>query len=426
MKNLMAANRWAALSLGTVSAIALAPAAIAQYSIPVTNGSFAITNTGNGNQFTTPTITLLSPAGTLTGIAASPQVHFQPGITLTDQPTAIGIYLEQVNGAVSLNDGRSGTFAGGVAGLETDAVMSGATTNWQPVANGYFQNATVPLNSTVSFNIKNGYLTFPTANLSAYPATNVNIPISGGTFEITALPNAAPETITLTGLVTPLGTANLTIANPILVNPRNYYPITLIPAEENVLLGGVATGAAALGNGETANFNNATFLFTGTAQVSTGVTYTLPRIYPDTKVVTGQLGQGVISIPRTALQTPPTAPVGRPEPTVPPLESGGGSVNLPGGVTQPTPSGPIAGRPQPAAVVTLNPPTDAVTEAARIALVADNSGNPPASPEFSLARNVTLGMAPTNFLPGRSQPLAIAEEDGSPLRESRVHPGLGR
>lgn len=412
------------LSVGVASAIALvAPAAIAQsYSIPISNGSFAVTNTGSGNQFTTPTITFLSPAGTLTGLTASPQVHFQPGVTLTDQPTAIGVYLEQVQGAVNLNDGRSGTFVGGVAGLETEATISGATANWQPVANGYFQNATVPLNSTVNFNIRNGYLTFPTTNLSAFPATNINIPITGGTFTLNAPAGAAPETLTLTGLVTPLGTANLTIANPIVVNPRNFYPLTLVAAEDNILLGGVANGTAALGNGETAYLNNATFLFNGTAQVTTGGTYTLPRVFTDAKVVTGQLGQGVISVPVTALQAPiPTPPVGRPEP-VPPTGSEAGGSGIPGTGTTPT-APAIAGTTLPtrtevlerSAPETTDPlstrPTTTITESA-------------IATDFSLAQNVSLKTEPTSFLPPRPTPLAIEEEDSSPLSQSRIHPAL--
>ena len=100
------------------------PAQAQFVSIPVTNGSFALTRGAAGNQYTGP-ITLLSPAGTI-AITNAAQPIYQNALTITTN-TPVGVYLNGVSGSATLNDGRTATLNGnGSAKLETSATVTGA------------------------------------------------------------------------------------------------------------------------------------------------------------------------------------------------------------------------------------------------------------------------------------------------------------
>lgn len=410
-----------------ISAVALVsvPTNAQSYSIPLSNGSFAVTNTGAGNQYVGP-ITFLSPAGSVNITGASPTILFQPNVPVTTN-TPLGLVLQQVNGSVGLNDGRTATFTGGIAGLETEATITGAAT-WTPSQAGYFAEATVPVNSTVNFAVRNGYLTFAEAALSAYPVPQFEIPVTGGNFVINAPAGAGPETMTISGLLTPVGTANLTISTPIVVNPNNWYPLTLLnvaPPGVPVLVGGIANGTVALNDGRQATLNNASFLLRGIARVTTGSEYTLPEVFTDAKVITGQLNaDGVINVPATAVgipQPPVQPPVVRPEPVVPGAPQGGqGGQGGPGAQGVPAPvlevPSPVSDRPLP------GKPTTLPSEVAGLA-----STDLVAGVELSFAETVSVGGEAEAFAYlNRPEPDAnnLTEEEGSPLTTSRIHGGL--
>ena len=388
------------LTFGAIAASVLtAVPAIAQFvTIPVTNGSFAITNTGNGNQYSGP-ITLLSPAGTI-NVTGTPSVtFFQGNITVpANTPTPMGVVMDNLPGTVSLTDGRTATTSDILAGLETVATLSGAA-SWDT------GTGVVPVNSTVAFTVRNGYASIPAADVSAYPTPQFNIPITNGTFSVTAPAGAAPETLTLNSVLTPLGTANITLSFPVLVNPNtnpnDAYPFTLNPGDSDIKIGAIANGTVDLsdGTGRIATISNIPVLLTGTARVVQGsTTYTLPDVYPTEISITGTFNGGVISVPESAVGLPVTTP--------PP--SGNGSNPPPGsGVNNPGQS-PISNRPEPISTPILRP--EPISTPVR------------QDTEFQLgfASTLNLGGEPNTF----ANEDRNIDEEGSPLSVSRIHPGL--
>ncbi len=271
-------------------------------SIPVTNGSFALTGGAAGNQYSGP-ITLLSPAGTI-NVTNAAQPIYQSVLTITTN-TPVGVYLSNVSGSANLNDGRSATLNGnGAAKLETLATVTGAA--------NYIATARIPVGATVSFTVVSGSFDIPQAALSAYPTPQVVIPITGGSFSINAPAGAGFETLTINSLLTPLGTANVTLTYPLLVNPGNTpFPYTISGTATQVQIGGLVNGTISLSDGRTANVNDRIVVWQGTAQVTTAApnnVYQFPAVLPVPITLTGTVTSGSISVPASDVVTP-TPPV---------------------------------------------------------------------------------------------------------------------
>lgn len=306
MKTLLQVGLW--LSGCLSGSVLLASAASAQFvSIPVTNGSFALTNTGAGNQYVNPgaPLTLLSPVGTI-NVTAATQPIWQSGFNITTN-TAVGAYITGISGSVSLNDGRAASFTNAAtAKLETLATVTGSP--------NYILGTVIPVGSTVSFAVVAGSLDVPQVALSAYPTPQVTIPVSGGTFSLTAPAGAGFETLTVNSLLTPLGTTNLTLSFPLLIDPGNTaFPYMIMGAARPVAIGGVANGTIALNDGRTLAVSNRLVRLTGTAQVTTAAPDTLyqfPAVYTTPRSLTGTFTGGSISVPEPIVVAPqPPAPL---------------------------------------------------------------------------------------------------------------------
>jgi len=315
MKSVLQAGLW--LSGCLSGSVLIASAASAQFvSIPVTNGNFALTRGGAANQYT-GSITLLSPAGTI-NVTNAAQPIYQNILTITTN-TPIGVYITGISGSVSLNDGRTASLNGTAAAkLETLATVTGVPS--------YRAAALIPVGSTVSFTVVAGSLDVPQAALSAYPTPQVTVPVSGGTFAVTAPAGAGFETLTVNSLLTPLGTTNLTLSFPILANPGNTaFPYVLNLNSQPVAIGGVVNGTIALNDGRTLAVRERLVRLTGTAQVTSAApnnNYQFPAVYSEPVTLTGTFTGGSISVPEPVVVTPkpPTPPIitppEPPQPTV--------------------------------------------------------------------------------------------------------------
>lgn len=299
------------LGLPVAGAIALmaSPAHAQFYSVPLSNGNFTLVRNGAGsaNEFSGP-ITLLSPVGTI-AVTGNPTLWgYQPGI-LVNANTPLGVFMENATGSVSLRDGRTANFgAGSSIGVEALATVSG-TTNWNP-------NSTLPVGASATFLVQNGYLSFPEANLSAYPTPQFSIPVTNGTsFTVTVPVGAAPETFTINGVLSPIGTANLSLTYPLLVNPGNsslFFPVQA--TDTNIRLGGALNGTVNLPDGRVATLDNLPVSLTATARVTAGQSpYIQPDVYNAPITIEGTLTGGTISVPESAFVVP-TSPSQPPTP----------------------------------------------------------------------------------------------------------------
>lgn len=367
--------------LGVISAVVGVLPAQAQFvSIPVTNGSFALTGAAAGNQYSGP-ITLLSPAGTI-NVTAANQPIYQGAFTITTN-TPIGIYLNGLSGSANLNDGRTATLNGnGAAKLETLATVAGAA--------NYIAGSALPLGATVSVNVVSGSFDIPQAALSAYPTPQVVIPITGGSFSINAPTGAGVETLTLNSVLTPLGTANLTLTYPLLTDPGSTFPYVINVAARPVQIGGLVNGSIALNDGRAATANNRIVVWQGTAQVTTAApnnNYQFPAVYGVPITLTGTVTSGSISLPEADVISPATPIVPPPPIVISPPE-----VVLPPDITPP----PI--------VI-------------------------PSQPDFEFAQNTFIDFDASDITKREQQrrlttPEDIPEFEQSALKYSRIHPAL--
>lgn len=376
----MSSGMQSAVFFGVISAVVCSVPAQAQFvSIPVTNGSFTLSRGAAGNQYSGP-ITLLSPVGTI-AITSANQPIYQAGFTITTN-TPIGVYLNGVSGSANLNDGRTATLNGtGAAKLEALATVTGAA--------NYIAGSAIPVGLTVSFNVVSGSFDIPQAALSAYPTPQFVIPITGGSFSINAPAGAGFETLTINSILTPLGTANLTLTYPLLTNPGSTFPF-LIGGTTPVQIGGLANGSVALNDGRTVTVNNRIVVWQGSAQVTTAAPdnfYQLPAVYTTPRNLTGTLTSGSISIPESSGTTPTAPIVTPPEIVTPPSNT--------------IPSPPIT----PPAIV------------------------PPPQPVFQFAQNTFTNLNTNDLTKWERQRELIAPEDipeseQSALKHSRIHPAL--
>jgi hypothetical protein len=387
------AIRCSVMSLGAFSltTIASLPAAAQFVAIPISNGSFALRGTGGGTEYVnsaTP-MTLLSPAGTINITSVPlPDAAVTPTITTN---TPVGMYFGDVAGSASLNDGRTANFTNGYLKLQSLGTVSGAAASpMLPTAAGV----------VVNYAVQAGSLAIPQDNVSAYPASTVSIPISGGSFTISVPPNGQAGTVTINSLLTPQGTTNLTLTLPDLAATPGIGDLQLDGTNQAVLMHAIANGSIALTNGNVATVNNRLVTLTGTALRTNGADFWYGEQIPETTTnievtVTG----GSINVPQAAIGLP-TSPTQPSQLTQPPQSSQpiqpptSNSVNLEASTSRPTP------------VVVSSSQTTVSFNFADDVRVVDQSTNP--------LRQLALP----------SQPQAISEADGSPLAISRIHPGL--
>lgn len=379
--------------LGAVTVAGL-PAQAQFVGIPVSNGSFALQGTAGGVVYSSP-MTLLSPVGTI-NITSVPLPIADSNPTITTN-TPIGTYFRDVSGTASLNDGRTANFPGGQGYLKLESLATASNGN-----STYLPNPGV----TVTFNVESGSLVIPQANVSAYPATipQVTIPISGGSFAINASTAAQIDTVTVTSVLTPLGTANLLLTFPDL--SRTAEPdILLGVGAQNVVIHGVANGTVSLTNGNVATVDNRLVTLTGTAAVTAGTGFWYGEQLPTAaSTVQVTITGGSISVPQSAVSVPgqptqPTQPI-QPTPVLPPT----------------TEANPVVLSNSPITSTTVSRP---VPSAAPL---------PSTSVSFAFAEEVNFvdqsddllrQLAPT------SQPQELPEEEEiSPLAISRIHSGL--
>jgi hypothetical protein len=395
------------MGLPVAGAIALTalPATAQFFSVPVSNGNFSLVRNaaGTANEFSGP-ITLLSPVGTITVTGNPPLFYYQPGILVnTDTPLAVS--MEGLIGSVNLQDGRTANFGPNSGlGVETLATVTGIT-NWNPYS-------TLPTGANATFNIRNGYLSFPEANLSAYPTSQFLLPVTNGTpFSVTVPVGAGPETLTINGALTPLGTTNLTLTYPLLVNPTNSYLYYEIGTTNTpVRIGGIATGTVDLLDGRVATVNNVLVNLTATARVTSDTgTYIQPDVYTTPVTLEGTFTGGTISIPESAV-VPPTQPPSQspqPTPTQPQIP-----IAPPISVIQTeSPNPAIGGRPEP---IIATPPTSVPT----FQLGSSN---------LELFSTLELGGEIGEFVLERQQVTPtpdMPEVDRSSLEFSRIHPAV--
>ena len=410
------------VAIGAVSALTLAtlPAQAQFVSIPVTNGNFAVTNTGAGSIYSTLP-TFLSPAGTI-GIsaAANPGVYmgFQSPTPITTN-TPAGAVLLGLDGTANLTDGRTATFTGGSAAVRGLATVTGAAsvTTTYP---GFFAGSSgyVPPGATVSFTVQSGAVTIPAASLSAYPTPQFTIPVTGGSFTVTDAPGTGHATVTANSILTPLGTANLVLTLPSFNNGANGAGYPTPPL--TVTVGGMADGSVALNDGRTAIVSNQLVSLTANTQVASGFPaggeyWFNATMLQGPAVITGTITGGSISVPQSAVAFPPVPvqpPVVQPHVVQPPV------VQPP--VVQPPVVQPPVVQPPVVQPPVVQPP------------VVQSPVVQPPKQEFVLgfAQTVNLGGEPTEYLKLVEvervpvYPEDLPEVEASPLAYSRIHPGV--
>jgi len=293
------------------------PAHAQLVAIPISNGNFALRGTGGDTIYSTP-LTVLSPAGTINLTAVPlPASIGAPQITTN---TAIGFYFPNVSGSASLNDGRTANFPNGQGylKLETLGTVTGA-------ANSFFLPTAAGV--TINYTVRAGSLVVPEATVSAYPTTQFNIPVTGGTFTINT-PNAAQaDAIAVNGLITPVGTANLTLTLPDLSSP-NTPDVFMIGSNQPLLLTGLVNGTVDLNDGRTATVTDQLVTLKANGQIVAGNNFWYGEQLPGAATtIQGTISGGTINVPETAVALPQPPQLEQPQPptqVVPPSQSGRG------------------------------------------------------------------------------------------------------
>lgn len=387
-----------ALLLGAIGTVALnALPAQAQYvSIPITNGNFTLTNTAGNLQYSVLP-TFLTPAGTIsiTSAGAFQAFFFSPSGAITQTSSPAAAQLGELAGSANLNDGRTASFTNAIAAVKGTATLTGAA-SWTVSPNFGTNSFFLPNDASVVFVVQSGALNIPANNLSSYPTTQFTIPISGGSFTITDDPGTGFATLNLTSILTPIGTASLTVTSPTLSTTDSGYAVYSNPGSNaTVRLGGFANGTVALNDGRTATVTNQLLALTANTQLASGYPggdYVFnARVLTETATIQGTITGGSISVPDAAVAV-------RPLPMQP-------SVLPPQPVTPEMPLSPT--RPAP---VTVTPQPTSQPEV-----------------EFTLAQQVNLGGEPIEFLKlveDEVSPIAPPEVEVSSLEVSRIHPGL--
>ena len=288
-----------AVAVATGAAVMHMPYAEAQnVAVPVSGGGFVVrydTTPGGSKYVTTPTF--VTPVGTIavTGTPDLPVWQIGIEINLTDTP--IGVNIDNINGSVSLNDGRNAALVNSSAFLQA---LAKVTVGAVPVS-----PSKPPFGITeITANFRSGSINVPQSAFSPLPSPQVVIPITNGTFTLNIPDNqAAFPVITFNSVITPLGTANLTFTFPASVPCEcgTFIPIAS-PADISV----VVNGTIALNDGRTANINNRLVTFQANARVSDPIftPYAVADVPEVPFTVLGDFSNFNISIPASDVATP--------------------------------------------------------------------------------------------------------------------------
>jgi len=255
------------------AAVMQIPSAEAQtVAVPVTGGGFTVvTNTTEGltsNYTTLPTF--VTPVGTI-AVTSAGLPNWQ-GLTINSTDTAIGVNINDINGNVSLNDGRNAPLANDSAFLQALARV----TSFNPSSSGINPETTLSFNPpstegfneqgdyTIVANFQSGSVNVPQSAFSPLPSPPF-ITITDGTFTLNIPANqAAFPVITTSSLVTPLGTANLTLTFPASVPAEGVF----FGSENSADISVVVNGSVVLSDGRIANFKDRLVTFQSSAQVT--------------------------------------------------------------------------------------------------------------------------------------------------------------
>jgi len=288
-----------AVAVATGAAVMQMPYAEAQnVAVPVSGGGFVVrydTQWGSNEYVTTPTF--VTPVGTI-AVTGTPDLPvWQSGIEINLTDTPIGVNIDNINGSVSLNDGRNASLVNSSAFLQA---LAKVTLGAIPVS-----PSKPPLGITeITANFRSGSINVPQSAFSPLPSPQVVIPITNGTFTLNIPDNqAAFPVITFNSVITPLGTANLTFTFPASVPCEcgSFIPIAS-PADISV----VVNGTIALSDGRTANINNRLVTFQADAKVTSPdfSVYTVADVPKVPFTVLGDFSNFNISIPASDVATP--------------------------------------------------------------------------------------------------------------------------
>lgn len=289
-----------AVAVATGAAVMQMPSAEAQnVAVPVSGGGFVVrydtTPWGSNEYVTTPTF--VTPVGTI-AVTDTPNLPvWQGGIEINLTDTPIGVNIDNINGSVSLNDGRNAALVNSSAFLQA---LAKVTVGAVPVS-----PSKPPFGITeITANFRSGSINVPQSAFSPLPSPQVVIPITNGTFTLNIPDNqAAFPVITFNSVITPLGTANLTFTFPASVPCEcgTFIPIAS-PADISV----VVNGTIALNDGRTANINNRLVTFQADAKVTSPdfSVYTVADVPEVPFTVLGDFSNFNISIPASDVATP--------------------------------------------------------------------------------------------------------------------------
>jgi hypothetical protein len=297
-----------AVAVATGAAVMQMPYAEAQtVAVPVSGGSFVVrydtTPWGSNEYVTTPTF--VTPVGTIavTGTPSLPVWQSGIAINLTDTP--IGVNIDNINGSVSLNDGRNASLVNSSAFLQA---LAKVTLGAVPVS-----PSELPFGITeITANFRSGSINVPQSAFSPLPSPQVVIPITNGTFTLNIPQNqAAFPVITLNSVITPLGTANLTFTFPASVPTSEGSFLSSFdktpPLNPDADISVVVNGTIALSDGRTANINNRLVTFQANARVTNPSEsfYTVAEVpLFDPYTVAGSFSNFNISIPASDITSP--------------------------------------------------------------------------------------------------------------------------
>jgi hypothetical protein len=256
-----------AIAVAAGAAVMQIPSAEAQtVAVPVSGGGFVVRyQSGEGAAFTPiytsgNTPTFVTPVGTISVTGTPDLPVWQNGITIQAIDIPVGVNINNINGNISLNDGRNATITTGVSGrLQAIAkVVGGDVTTDDLNINNIPKDTTL----TVTANFRSGSVNVPQSAFSPLPPPQFVIPITNGTFTLNIpADQAAFPTFTANNVITPLGTANLIFTLPASVPTEGAF---FAGSDNNADISVVVNGKVMLNDGRTANITNRLVTFQAT------------------------------------------------------------------------------------------------------------------------------------------------------------------
>ncbi|MFN5388455.1 MAG: hypothetical protein ACK5CM_04540, partial [Pseudanabaena sp.] len=187
MSNSLIMLKISTVAVATGAAVMHMPYAEAQnVAVPVSGGGFVVrydTTPGGSKYVTTPTF--VTPVGTIavTGTPDLPVWQIGIEINLTDTP--IGVNIDNINGSVSLNDGRNAALVNSSAFLQAIAKVTVGKTSIFPVKPPSDEI------TEITANFRSGSVNVPQSAFSPLPSPQFVIPITNGTFTLNIPDNQA-------------------------------------------------------------------------------------------------------------------------------------------------------------------------------------------------------------------------------------------